>query len=79
MPKLDKKKEILNYYKFWLSICVAVFIALVGWLTTHYKNYKNLDDLILIVVASIGSVVLVYMVFFINKKIRKIIDEIGDL
>ncbi|MCR2064597.1 hypothetical protein [Campylobacter helveticus] len=38
MPKLDGLKEELGYFKLTLSIVIAIFTALVGWIATNYNK-----------------------------------------
>lgn len=74
MPKLDGLKEDLSLLRFWLGICVASFLAIIGWLVTNY----NKADLWLIISASILLLIFAIAVFFINKKMQKIIKQIYE-
>ena len=72
MPKLDGLKEELNYFKFFFGIVVATFIALVGWIATNYDK----AELWLIIVAATFSFIFALVAFVINKKMRKLINQI---
>lgn len=72
MAKIDELKERMALLKFWLGILVAVFMALVGWLATNYKN----TDLLLIIGASVCVVSSCFGVFIVNRRIRALLDEI---
>ncbi|KAB0613748.1 hypothetical protein [Campylobacter hyointestinalis] len=75
MSKLDEKKERLGLLKFWLGVIVGSFLANVAWLATNYNKTENL-----IIVGSILAIIFLAVSFvFINKKIAKILKEIGDL
>ncbi|RAZ46576.1 hypothetical protein [Campylobacter hyointestinalis] len=70
-----KKKERLGLLKFWLGVIVGSFLANVAWLATNYNKTENL-----IIVGSILAIIFLAVSFvFINKKIAKILKEIGDL
>lgn len=75
MPKLDEAKERLTTLRFWLAMVVGSFLANVAWLATNYNKTENL-----IIVGSILAIIFLAVSFvFINKKIAKILKEIGDL
>lgn len=74
MPKLDGLKEDLGILKFWLSIAVASFLAVIGWLVTNY----NKAELWLVITAVILLLGFAIVVFLINKKMRKIIKRIYE-
>ena len=75
MSKLDKIKESINQFRFWLGALVATDIGLLGWLVSNYET-QSLIKLIASVAAICGlSIVIVA----IEKKIRKNIEEIEEL
>lgn len=76
MPKLDEAKERLGLLKFWLGIFVAIFLALISWIATHYKN---IDDKFIFYSACICSIILLVLIYFANKQSRKILKEIRNL
>ena len=75
MPKLDGLKEELGYFKLTLSIVIAIFTALVGWIATNY----NKAELWLIIITSVTAVVFVIVAILLNKKIRRIIKRIYEI
>ena len=67
MSKLDKIKESINQFRFWLGALVATDIGLLGWLVSNYET-QSLIKLVASVAAICGlSIVIVA----IEKKIRK--------
>ncbi len=75
MSKLDKIKESINQFRFWLGALVATDIGLLGWLVSNYET-QSLIKLVASVAAICGlSIVIVA----IEKKIRKNIEEIEEL
>ncbi|EAH5677326.1 hypothetical protein IO358_001686 [Campylobacter upsaliensis] len=72
MPKLDGLKEDLGYFKFCFGIVVATFIALVGWVATNY----NKAELWLIIATCFTALLFAILAIFLNKRMRKIIEEI---
>lgn len=72
MPKLDGLKEELGYFKFALGVVIAIFTALVGWIATNY----NKSEIWLIIIAFITAIIFAILAIFINKKIRKTIQQI---
>ena len=75
MSKLDKIKESINQFRFWLGALVATDIGLLGWLVSNYET-QSLIKLFAAVAAICGlSIVIVA----IEKKIRKNIEEIEEL
>ena len=75
MSKLDKIKESINQFRFWLGAIVATDIGLLGWLVSNYET-QSLIKLVASVAAICGlSIVIVA----IEKKIRKNIEEIEEL
>lgn len=74
MSKLEGLKEDLNVLKFWLGICVASFLAIIGWLATNY----NKTELWLIILGCLALITFAIVVFFINKKMREIIQKIYE-
>ena len=75
MSKLDKIKESINQFRFWLGALVATDIGLLGWLVSNYET-QSLIKLVASVVAICGlSIVIVA----IEKKIRKNIEQIEEL
>ena len=72
MSKENRLKEELGILKFWLGIIVATFLAIAGWSITKYAEISVL----LLVGAVVVLVVLAFLVFVINKRMNKFLDEI---
>ena len=75
MSKLDKTKETINQFRVWLGILVLTDISLVGWLASN----MNKDDGVRVVLASLSVFILSGLIVFIEKRIRKTIEELEEL
>lgn len=75
MSKIDIVKETIAYLKFWLGILVVSDISLVGWLLTKadvssdFKAYG----------AVVGIATITMSVFFVHKRIEKLISSLRGL
>lgn len=75
MPKLDRLKEEVAYFKLWLGIVVVTDIGLVGWLIATADESDRLRTVLAvlsIVVLSFGAVVL-------HRQIDQRVERIGKL
>jgi hypothetical protein len=59
----------------WLGILVLTDISLVGWLASN----MNKDDGVRVVLASLSVFILSGLIVFIEKRIRKTIEELEEL
>ncbi|MDL0089382.1 hypothetical protein [Campylobacter gastrosuis] len=75
MSKLDEAKERLLTLRFWLSIAVGSFLAIVGWIANNYKEAEN----ILIISAFCSLALLIIAILIINRAIDKKSTDIGKL
>lgn len=75
MSKLDKKKEEIAKYKFYLGIVVAAIFGCIGWLVNSYEKASLslvIADMFLIFAFSYGAIRL-------DRLISKNIDELEEL
>lgn len=75
MAQIDKANAYINYLKFWLGISVAVVLGILGLIFTSYEK-ASVFLLCCGIVSVAGLVVLVY---FLNKRVRKKIDELEHI
>ena len=75
MPKLDKLKEELGWLKVVFSILIATNLSLIAWFVQNYEKQK----ISLTLLNGIVIIVLTFMIFIVNRKAYKKIDEIGDI
>lgn len=75
MSALDEIKEKIAYRKFWLGIFVVTIISLVGWLASSYKTSGQ----ILVAFDVVGIAILVIMAGFIDRTIRRLVQELREL
>lgn len=75
MPRLDRIKEELAYFKFWLGIVVVTDIGLVGWLLVAVDEADRLR----IVLAALGIVLLSSAVVLLHREIDRRMERIGKL
>jgi len=75
MSKLDKTKETINQFRVWLGILVLTDISLVGWIASNIDH----TTFIRLLLASISVFVLSGLIIFIEKRIRKTIEELEDI
>lgn len=74
MPKLDGLKEDLTTLRFWLSISVASFLAIIGWIITNYNKTE-----IWLIIASLFLLLCISIaIFIIGRKMKKIIKTIYE-
>ncbi len=75
MSALDKAKERLSYFKFWLGVMIATFISVGGWLINNIQS----DKYFLISLGIIIEVVMIVVVYYLNRFINKMIDDLEEL
>jgi len=75
MAKIDKIKEKISLYKFFLGIVVGMFLSIVGYTFSNYERLKF--SLIIIIVVSL--IILIYIFVFLLSLIMKNIDKLEDL
>jgi len=75
MPKLDKLKEELGWLKVIFSILIATNLSLIAWFIQNYEKQK----ISLTILNGVIIIVLTFIIFLVNKKAYKKIDEIGEL
>lgn len=75
MSQLDTKKAILNDLSVWRNYAVTSFIALIAFIFVKFTETNTwLLTLSIFVVILLGIVI-----FILQRKIRKIINEIKEL
>ncbi|MCO6434091.1 hypothetical protein [Nitrosomonas nitrosa] len=75
MSKLDKKKAELS---FWEKVFFALFAAIfgvAGWFSSNYKD----ADVALLIATSLVFVFAILFLVVVYRKIKRIINEIGEL
>jgi hypothetical protein len=75
MPKLERLKEEVAYFKLWLGIVLVTDISLVGWLMVSVDEVDRLR----IVLAVLGVVVLSFGVVILHRQIDQRVARIGKL
>ncbi|HJT62035.1 MAG TPA: hypothetical protein VJ797_10185 [Burkholderiales bacterium] len=75
MPKLDRLREEVAYFKLWLGMVVITDIGLVGWLITTADEMDRLR----IVLALLGIVVLSFGGVVLHHGINQRMERIGKL
>jgi hypothetical protein len=75
MPKLDRLREEIAYFKLWLGMVVITDIGLVGWLITTADEMDRLR----IVLALLGIVVLSFGGVVLHHGINQRMERIGRL
>jgi len=75
MSKIDIVKETIAYLKFWLGILVVSDISLVGWLLTKANTAVNFK----VYGAVVGITAITLSVFFVHKRIEKLISSLKGL
>ncbi|OCR03316.1 hypothetical protein BA184_08420 [Helicobacter pullorum] len=75
MPKLDEKKARLEELKVYRNFALTSLLALIGFVFTKI----NESDTWIAGLCAFAIIVLGISVFFLQKKILKIIKEIGEL
>ncbi len=75
MPKLDKLKEELGWLKVVFSILIATNLSLIAWFVQNYEKQK----VSLTLLNGLIIIILTFIIFIINKRAYKKIDEIGEI
>lgn len=75
MPRLERLKEEVAYFKFWLGIVAVTDIGLVGWLLVAV----DVADRLRIVLALLGIVVLSFVAVLLHRQINQRVERIGKL
>jgi hypothetical protein len=75
MPKLDRLKEEVAYFKLWLGVAVVTDIGLMGWLLAN----ADTPDHLRLVLAELGVVVLSFGVVILHRQIDQRVARIGKL
>ncbi|MGQ0652649.1 MAG: hypothetical protein ACT4P4_10350 [Betaproteobacteria bacterium] len=75
MPELDRLKEQLVYLRLRVGIVVVAEISLLGWLASAVETAA-----VRLVWLAIGAVILLGCgVYLLDRRIQRLIDEIGRL
>lgn len=75
MSKIDKAKEQLAYFKFWLGVMVVTDISLVGWLVASAEAaplHKVGGAVVAVVVITVAG-------FIVHRHIKRLIDTLEEL
>ena len=75
MPELDRVKEEVGYFKFWLGIVVVTDISLVGWLIVAVDQ----TDRLRIVLALLAIALLSFGAMVLHRAIDQRMERIGKL
>jgi hypothetical protein len=75
MPRLDRLREEVAYFKLWLGVAVVTDIGLMGWLLANADSAEHLR----IVLAELDVVVLTFGVVILHRQIDQRIARIGKL
>ncbi len=75
MSELDKKKAELS---FWEKVFFALFATVLGVSGWFSSNYKDADVALLIATSLVFLFTVVFLIV-VYRKIKRIIDEIGEL
>jgi len=75
MPKLERLKEEVAYFKLWLGVAVVTDIGLMGWLLANADSADRLR----LVLAELGVVVLTFGVVILHRQIDQRVARIGKL
>jgi len=75
MAKIDKIKEKISLYKFFLGIITGMILSIIGFIFANYQNLK----VSLIVISIISIIVLIYIFALLLSLIIKNIDELENL
>lgn len=74
MGKIDKKKEEVAKYKFYLGMIVASIFGCVSWLVNNYEK-----ELLLAIIDIILIIGLSFIAFKMDKAMKKAIDDLEEL
>jgi hypothetical protein len=75
MSKIDKAKEQLAYFKFWLGVMVVTDISLVGWLVSSAEAasiHKVGGAVVAVVVITVAG-------FIVHRRVKRLIDTLEEL
>ena len=75
MSKIDKAKEQLAYFKFWLGVMVVTDISLVGWLVASAEAapiHKGVGAVVAVVVITVAG-------FIVHRHVKRLIDTLEEL
>ena len=75
MSKIDKAKEQLAYFKFWLGVMVVTDISLVGWLVASAEAapiHKVVGAVVAVIVITVAG-------FIVHRHIKRLIDTLEEL
>ena len=75
MSKIDKAKERLAYFKFWLGVMVVTDISLVGWLVSSAEAapiHKVVGAVVAVVVITVAG-------FIVHRHVKRLIDTLEEL
>jgi hypothetical protein len=75
MSKIDKAKEQLAYFKFWLGVMVLTDISLVGWLVSSAETASTHK----IVGAVVAVGVITVAGFIVHRHVKRLIDTLEEL
>ena len=75
MSELDKKKAELGFWEKVFFALFAVIFAVAGWFSSNYKD----ADVALLIATSVVFVFAILFVVVVYRKVKRIIDEIGEL
>lgn len=75
MSKLDEKKAELEYLKTWRNYAVTSLLGLIAFIFTK----GNETNIILLFIIFLVVIVLGSVILMLQKKIIKLIKEIGEL
>lgn len=75
MSKLDRSKEKINSLKYWLGVLIGAFAALSTWL---FNSVETAPVWQVWVVCSL-LVIFALLIFKLNSKMHRWIDELEDL
>lgn len=78
MAKIDKIKEEISLFKFWLGISLALVISIISWILTANHNW-SLYNLKLIGCSITTIIIFALIAIFLSKKIRKKLKELEKL
>ena len=75
MAKIDKIKEKISLYKFFLGIITGMILSIIGFIFANYQNLK----VSLIVISIMSIIILIYIFALLLSLIIKNIDELENL
>jgi hypothetical protein len=75
MPRLDRLKEEVAYFKFWQGVAAVTDISLTGWIITAADTAAYLTVLL----AVLGVILLSTGLVVLHRRIERRIAQIGEL